>query len=325
MDFQIKVLLLSFSITTFISIIIIPLLTKLKIGQVERIEGPKTHIKKEGTPTMGGLAVIISIIIVTMGMYFYYAQKEEAVSSKMIPLIISTIGFGLIGFIDDFKKVVFKDTKGLSPKYKMLGLLLISALYIVYITYILNIGTETYIPFLKQYIEIPIYIYIPSAIFIILGTTNAVNLTDGIDGLSASVTTIIITCLTVIGTILDMKEITLFGTIVVGCCLGFLLFNLNPARIFMGDTGSLLLGGAMVTMTLYMQMPLILVIIALIPIIETISVILQVIYYKKTGNRIFKMTPIHHHFELCGWKENKIVTVFALITLVLSIIGILSI
>ena len=159
-----------------------------------------------------------------------------------------------------------------------------------------------------------------------LGTTNAVNLTDGIDGLSTSVAAIITTCLTVIAIILDVKEIVVFGSIIVGACLGFLIFNLNTAKVFMGDTGSLLLGGVISAMALYLQMPLILLIIAAIPVVETISVVLQVVYFKKTGGkRLFKMAPLHHHFELSGWKENKVVSVFCIFTLMLCIIGLCSI
>jgi phospho-N-acetylmuramoyl-pentapeptide-transferase len=191
--------------------------------------------------------------------------------------------------------------------------------------YILKIGTETYIPFFKTFIEIPVWIYIPFAIFVLLGTTNAVNLTDGVDGLATTVTTIIITALSVIGIITGTEEISVLGSILIGTCLGFLIFNLYPAKVIMGDTGSLLLGGVICGMALYLKMPLILVIIALIPIIETVSVIMQVAYYKKTGKRIFKMAPIHHHFELSGWNENKVVSIFGIITFILSIIAIKAI
>ena len=167
----------------------------------------------------------------------------------------------------------------------------------------------------------PMFVYIPFAIIVILATTNAVNLTDGIDGLSSSVSSIIITCLTVIGISNGVYEVSIFGSIVIGATLGFLMFNLHPAKVFMGDTGSLMLGGVISGIALYLKMPLLLLIIALIPVIETASVIIQVAYFKKTGNRIFKMTPIHHHFELSGWKENKIVIVFSLVTLLMSFIG----
>ena len=204
----------------------------------------------------------------------------------------------------------------------MFGLLIVSVAFTLYLVKILSLGTETYIPIIKQYINLPIWIYIPFAIFVLLATTNAINLTDGIDGLSTSVTTIIITALTVISIVIGVKEVTLIGCILIGACLGFLLFNLHPAKVFMGDTGSLLLGGAIAGMALYLKMPIILIVLAFVPIIETVSVMLQVAYFKKTGNRIFKMAPIHHHFELCGWKENKIVSIFSIVTLILSIVAI---
>ena len=185
----------------------------------------------------------------------------------------------------------------------------------------LKIGTDTYIPIIKTYINIPIYVYIPLAIVVILATTNAINLTDGIDGLSSSVSVIIITCLTVIGITNQIYEVSIFGSIVIGSALGFLMFNLHPAKVFMGDTGSLMLGGVISGIALYLKMPLLLIIIAIIPVLETLSVIMQVAYFKKTGNRIFKMAPLHHHFELSGWKENKVVVIFSLVTLIACFIG----
>ena len=322
MNFQLKILLLSFVLSVIFALIIIPILKKLKIGQIERTEGPQSHLKKEGTPTMGGIIMALVLLAIGIFMFFEYSKTEPDVAKKMIPLIFVTIGFGIVGFVDDFKKLVLKNTKGLKPLFKMIGLLIVAVVYTLYLTNYLNIGTETYIPILKEYITLPIWLYVPFAIFVLLGTTNAVNLTDGIDGLSTSVTTIILTCLVSISIILGIKEITIVGTILIGACLGFLLFNLNPAKVFMGDTGSLLLGGAIAGISLYLKMPLILIIIALVPIVETVSVMLQVAYYKKTGKRIFKMAPIHHHFELCGWKEGKVVSIFSLVTLVLCIIGI---
>ena len=322
MNFQVKILLLSFIISIAFSIIIIPILRRLKVGQIERTDGPESHLKKQGTPTMGGVIIAITLIVTSLFLYFYeYRQSEPEVASKIIPLVFVSLGFGLVGFTDDFKKLRYKNTKGLKPLYKMFGLLIISVIYTLFLVKFLNMGTDTYIPIIKKYVTMPIWLYIPFAIFVLLGTTNAINLTDGVDGLSTSVTTIILTCLVAISIILGVKEITIVGTIIIGACLGFLLFNLHPAKVFMGDTGSLLLGGAIAGIALYLKMPLILIIIALVPIIETVSVMLQVTYYKKTGKRIFKMAPIHHHFELCGWKEGKIVSVFSLLTLVCCIIG----
>ena len=325
MQYQNKILLLSFVASVVLSLIIVPILKKLKVGQIERAEGPQSHLKKQGTPTMGGIIMILVLILVGAFLYIDFSKDQQNTANAILPLIGVSVGFGLIGFVDDFKKLFFKNTKGLSPKAKMLGLLIVAVAYTILLTNVFNIGTDIYIPFVKQYITLPIWIYIPFAVFVMLATTNAVNLTDGIDGLATSVTTIIITCLTVISVLLGVKEVTAVGAILIGACLGFLLFNLHPAKVMMGDTGSLLLGGAIAAIALYLKMPLIIIIIAIIPIIETLSVMIQVAYYKKTGNRIFKMAPIHHHFELSGWKENKIVSVFSLITLVSCIIGLFAI
>ncbi len=326
MYFQTRILFVSFIATILLSIFIIPILRKFKIGQIEREEGPESHFSKKGTPTMGGIIIALGIIIGTIGGIIYYYHSEIEVAKRILPLLIITIGFGAIGFIDDYKKLVLRNTKGLKPSSKMLGLLIIAVGYTFYIMKVLNLGTETYIPFLKIYVNVSTWIYIPFAIFVILATTNAVNLTDGIDGLSTSVSAIIVTCLTVIAIILDVKEIIVFGSIIVGACLGFLIFNLNVAKVFMGDTGSLLLGGVIAAMALYLKMPLLLLLIAAIPVVETISVVLQVLYFKKTGGkRLFKMAPLHHHFELSGWNENKVVSIFSILTLMLCIIGLCGI
>lgn len=322
MNFQLKVLLLSFVVSVILGAIIIPILRKLKVGQIERTDGPQSHLQKQGTPTMGGIIMIIAIIIAVTGTYiFLHLSGNQKIAQKLFPMLLITIGYGLIGFIDDFKKLVLKNTDGLKPRYKMLGLLIIAVAYVLFLIYGFKIGTETYIPILKTYINIPEIIYIPFAILVILGTTNAVNLTDGIDGLSSSVSAIIITCLTVIGISNQVYEVSIFGSIVIGATLGFLMFNLHPAKVFMGDTGSLMLGGVISGLALYLKMPLLLLLIAIIPVVETLSVIIQVAYFKKTGNRVFKMTPLHHHYELSGWRENKIVVVFSLITLVACFIG----
>jgi len=321
MSYQIKILILSFLASVVVSLIVIPILRRLKVGQIERQEGPESHLKKQGTPTMGGVVMILSILAISVFMYLQYIKSEPDVAKNLIPLVLVTIGFGIIGFIDDFKKLVLKNTDGLKPAFKMLGLLIIAVGFVVYLVNFMNIGTETFIPILKQYITIPMLIYIPFAILVMLGATNAVNLTDGIDGLATSITTIIIACLTVIGIVQEIKEVVILGSTICGVNLGFLLFNMYPAKVFMGDTGSLLLGGAVASMALYLKIPLLLIVIAFIPVIETISVIMQVAYFKKTGKRIFKMTPLHHHFELSGWKENKIVTVFSIVTLALCVVG----
>ena len=325
MQYQNKILLLAFGASVILSLIIVPILRKLKVGQIEREEGPKSHLKKQGTPTMGGIIMILVIIALGGFLYYDFSKDQIEVAKSLLPLLGVAIGFGFIGFIDDFKKLILKNTKGLSPKAKMLGLLIVAVAYTIVLVYVFDIGTDIYIPFVKEYITLPIWLYIPFAVLVMLAATNAINLTDGIDGLSTSITTIMLTCLTIISILLGVKEVTAFGSILIGTCLGFLLFNLHPAKVMMGDTGSLMLGGSIAGISLYLKMPLLLLIIAIIPIIETLSVMIQVAYFKKTGNRVFKMTPIHHHFELSGWKENKVVSVFSLITLVFCIIGLFAI
>ena len=271
---------------------------------------------------MGGIIIIITMTLVVIGTYIYLSIIGETdIAHKLLPILLLTIGFGLIGFIDDFKKLVLKNTEGLKPSYKMIGLLIISVAYVIYLVYGLKIETQTYIPIIKTYMDMPVFVYIPFAIVVILGATNAVNLTDGIDGLSSSVCAIIITCLAIIGISLQLYEVSIFASIVIGSVLGFLMFNIHPAKVFMGDTGSLMLGGVISGLALYLEMPLLLLVIALIPVLETISVMIQVVYFKKTGKRFFKMAPLHHHFELSGWKENKVVVVFSVATLLLCIIG----
>ena len=315
-------MIIAFIVSIIMGFIIIPILKKRKVGQIERDDGPQSHLKKQGTPTMGGIIIIITMTLVVIGTYIYLSIIGETdIAHKLLPILLLTIGFGLIGFIDDFKKLVLKNTEGLKPSYKMIGLLIISVAYVIYLVYGLKIETQTYIPIIKTYIDMPVFVYIPFAIIVILGATNAVNLTDGIDGLSSSVCAIIITCLAIIGISLQLYEVSIFASIVIGAVLGFLMFNIHPAKVFMGDTGSLMLGGVISGLALYLEMPLLLLVIALIPVLETISVMIQVVYFKKTGKRFFKMAPLHHHFELSGWKENKVVVVFSVVTLLLCIIG----
>ena len=322
MIFEAKVLIIAFIVSIIMGFIIIPILKKRKVGQIERDDGPQSHLKKQGTPTMGGIIIIITMTLVVIGTYIYLSIIGETdIAHKLLPILLLTIGFGLIGFIDDFKKLVLKNTEGLKPSYKMIGLLIISVAYVIYLVYGLKIETQTYIPIIKTYMDMPVFVYIPFAIVVILGATNAVNLTDGIDGLSSSVCAIIITCLAIIGISLQLYEVSIFASIVIGSVLGFLMFNIHPAKVFMGDTGSLMLGGVISGLALYLEMPLLLLVIALIPVLETISVMIQVVYFKKTGKRFFKMAPLHHHFELSGWKENKVVVVFSVATLLLCIIG----
>lgn len=318
---QIIYLLIAFILTAILGKIIIPILKKLKIGQSERLDGPRAHLKKQGTPTMGGIMMIISIVVVTLAYCFLNRENKEII--PVVAIALASIGFGIVGFIDDFKKVVLRNTEGLNPKLKMLGLLIISVIYTMFLVNYTNLGTDIIIPFINYDFILPIWIYIPFTIFVMLAATNAVNLTDGVDGLAGSVSAIMITAISVIAVKLEYENISIFGAIVVGCCAGFLIYNFYKAKVMMGDTGSLLLGGVISSMTIYLKMPLWLIIIAIIPVIETLSVIFQVLYFRKTGKRLFRMSPLHHHFELTGWRENKVVAVFSLVTFVASTIAIL--
>lgn len=306
-----KIIIITFLLTVILSFLIIPILKKLKIGQVVRNDGPQTHLSKQGVPTMGGIIILISVAIMSIWGYIKFPE--------ILPILIVTLGFGLVGFVDDFIKLILKNPKGLKPMYKMLGLLIVSVFFVGYILSKQNIGTQTLIPIAKQYRELPIYLYIPFIIVVLLATTNSVNLTDGLDGLATGIVSIIMTFFTIVAAMLQKEEVVYFGSLIIGACLGFLMFNLHPAKIMMGDTGSLALGGVIGAVSIYLKMPIVLLIVAIVPVLEALSVIIQVAYFKKTGKRIFKMAPLHHHFELSGWKETKVVLVFWLITLAICI------
>lgn len=315
---QIICLIVSFILTAILGKIIIPILKKLKVGQSERLDGPRAHLKKQGTPTMGGIMMIISITIITL---IYCLVAKDNVTN-ILAILLASIGFGIVGFIDDFKKVVLKNTEGLNPKLKMLGLLIISAGYTMFLVNYSNAGTDIIIPILNYDLVLPLWIYIPFTILVMLSATNAVNLTDGVDGLAGSVCAIMITAISIISIKMGIESVSVFGAIVVGACAGFLIYNFYKAKVMMGDTGSLLLGGVISSMVIYLKNPLILILIAIIPVCETLSVILQVLYFRKTGKRLFRMSPLHHHFELSGWRENKVVAIFSGITLIASIVAI---
>ena len=321
---QIIFLIATFILTAILGKIIIPILKKLKVGQSERAEGPRAHLKKQGTPTMGGIMMIISIIIMTIIYCVFFSETQENIV-QILAVAIASIGFGIVGFIDDFKKVVLKNTEGLNPKLKMFGLLIISVIYTMFLVNYVNIGTDIIIPFINYNLNLPLWIFIPFTILVMLSATNAVNLTDGVDGLAGSVSAIMITAISIIAIKLEFIGISVYGAILVGCCAGFLIYNFHKAKVMMGDTGSLLLGGVISSMMIYLKLPLLLILIAIVPVIETLSVILQVLYFKKTGNRLFRMSPLHHHFELTGWRENRVVAVFSLITFIASTIAIFAI
>ena len=317
MNFNVNITIITFLITVILSFIIIPILKKLKVGQVVRSDGPQSHLAKQGVPTMGGIIMLIAIIIMCL--------LDIGNIKNVFPLLFVTIGFGIVGFVDDFIKLVLKNPKGLKPSYKMLGLLIISGIFLSYILIEQRVSTAIIIPILKTEVILPTIIYIPLIILVLLATTNSVNLTDGLDGLATGVVAIIMAFFTIVGVMLQKQEVIDFSNIIVGTCLGFLMFNLHPAKVMMGDTGSLALGGIVAAIAIYLKMPLILLFVAFIPVIEAVSVILQVFFYKTTGKRVFKMAPLHHHFELSGWKETKVVLLFWIITLVLCIVSIYTI
>lgn len=316
---QIIYLGITFLVTAILGKFFIPVLKKLKVGQSERADGPRSHLRKQGTPTMGGIIMMSSILIIVGIMFIINSENAK----QILPLVLASIGFGIVGFVDDFKKVVLKNTDGLNPKLKMLGLLIVATMYTVFLTQYTNVNNEIYIPLLKIYLVLPNIIYIPLIIFVMLGATNAVNLNDGVDGLCGSCSAIMLTAFSIISVKLGFPAISMFAAIIAGSCVGFLIYNFHKAKVFMGDTGSLFLGGALASIAIYLKMPLLLIIIAIIPIIETLSVIIQVMSFRFRGKRVFRMTPLHHHFELIGWRENRVVGIFALITLIASIIGIL--
>lgn len=323
MSVQIIYLIASFLLTAILGKLMIPILKKLKVGQSEREDGPRSHLKKQGTPTMGGIMMMMTIVVFTIIVCFFHQNSEFVRTILMIS--IASLGFGIVGFVDDFKKVVLHNTEGLNPKLKMLGLLIVSSVYTIFCMQYMNISTDLILPFTDFRLSLPTWIFIPFTILVMLSTTNAVNLTDGVDGLAASVCAIIVTAISIIAIKLGNVEISIFGSIVVGSCLGFLVYNFHKAKVMMGDTGSLLLGGVISSMAIYLQIPIFLLIIAIIPILETLSDILQVFYFRRTGKRLFRMAPLHHHFELTGWRENRVVGIFSLVTFVFSLIGIMAI
>ena len=317
----VKPVLIAFFISVLLSPMMIRYLHKLKFGQFIRGEGPESHLKKSGTPTMGGLIILLGIVIASL----FYVRRYPMI----IPVLFVTLGFGFIGFIDDYIKVVMKRNLGLRAWQKMFGQIIVTGIFAYYLINYTQTGTSMLIPFTHgKYLNLGVF-FIPAVFIILLGTVNGANFTDGLDGLASSVTVLIATFFTVAAIGMGHNDLAAgiwpVSCATVGSLLGFLVFNVYPARVFMGDTGSLLLGGAIAGIAIYLKMPLLLLIIALVPILETLSVIIQVTYFKKTGNRIFKMAPLHHHFELSGWKENKIVSVFSLVTLICCALGLIII
>ncbi len=314
MDFTVLwAVIIAFALTALMGPFVIPYLRKLKVGQTVRDDGPESHLKKNGTPTMGGVMIIGGMLVTSL----FYVRKYPDV----IPILLMTVGFGLIGFIDDYIKVVLKRSMGLKAYQKLILQFIVTAVFAFYMINVAGVSLELVVPFTGGETYDISWFAIPLMFLATLGTVNGSNFTDGLDGLASSVTAVIAAFFGVIA-YMEGQGVAVAAFALVGALLGFLLFNVHPASVFMGDTGSLALGGFVVAVAYMLKMPIFILIVAFIYFAEVLSVIIQVSYFKMTGGkRVFKMAPIHHHFELCGWSETRVVAVFTIITILLCIIG----
>jgi len=313
---------IAFIIAAVCGIFLIPLLHRLKFGQEIREEGPKWHQKKTGTPTMGGFIFIIAMIVaVAVGIFVFGISGDSKQLLGTVVISLAGLGFGAIGFVDDYIKVILKRNLGLRAGQKFALQFLVALGFSVWLVCGGIIDTVVEIPFVGMSIELNFFVYVPFIILVMLAAVNSVNLTDGLDGLASCITLVVGLFYCIISNIAGTNPVTILSSALVGGLLGFLIYNKFPAKVFMGDTGSLFLGGAVSAMAIYMKNPILLLLVGFAYVMETLSVIIQVAWFKKTGKRIFKMSPIHHHFEMCGWSEVKIVTVFSLVTVVLCVIG----
>lgn len=309
-------IIVAFIISAVLGPVIIPFLRKLKFGQTVRDDGPQSHLKKNGTPTMGGIIFLISVIITSCIYMKDYPQ--------IIPILFVTVGYGVIGFLDDYIKIVLKRSEGLTPSQKMLGQIIVTGVFAVYMYKFSGISMEMLIPFFPEKTLDLGFLTIPVMFLAIIGTVNGVNFTDGLDGLATSVTIMVAVFFGVVAIGVGSGTWPITAA-VIGALLGFLLFNVHPASVFMGDTGSLALGGFVAATAYMLQMPIFILIVGLIYWIEILSVIIQVGYFKIShGKRIFRMAPIHHHFELGGWSETRVVAVFTIVTAILCLIGLMA-
>ncbi|MEG2891778.1 MAG: phospho-N-acetylmuramoyl-pentapeptide-transferase [Clostridium sp.] len=295
--------------------LVIPALKKFKFGQSIREEGPESHQVKAGTPTMGGVMFIIAILITSIVVY-------RGLTGALTVALVTTLGFGIIGLLDDSLKIIRKKNLGLRAYQKLIGQVTFALILTIFAYK--TIGSDIHIPFTSKFIDLG-WFYIPFMVFVIVGATNAVNLTDGLDGLASGVTLIIGVFFAVVTFGLGKGDLSVFCGALAGGLLGFLRYNSYPAQVFMGDTGSLALGGAISALAVLLKMPFILIIVGLVYVVEVLSVIIQVTSFKLTGKRVFKMSPIHHHFEYIGWHETKIVSMFCIITAICCLIGFLAI
>lgn len=315
----ITAIIISFAVSVILCPIIIPLLKKMKFGQYIREEGPKSHQSKAGTPTMGGMIILASVIVTSL--IFIIVCKE----TRIVPVLFMVIGFGLIGFTDDYIKVVKKRNLGLTEIQKIIAQLVVTAVFCFYILEYSGLGTKTIIPFTHcMEVTMPTWLFIPFLFIAVLGTVNGANLTDGLDGLATSVTVIIAVFFTAVAIGTGLEPIT---AAFVGALLGFFLYNVYPARVFMGDTGSLALGGFVASMAFMLKMPIFILIIAFIYLAESLSDIIQVTWFKYTkkkygeGRRVFKMAPLHHHFQESGYAETQVVAAFTVVTAILCLVA----
>lgn len=307
--------LMACAICLVIGPFLIPFLHRLKFGQYIRNDGPQAHLRKKGTPTMGGLMFFLSLSLPGLILSGW--------NGKVLMALLVTLGFGLIGFFDDFIKVVMKRPLGLRAKEKLLGQVLLSAVFAYVVVVYGGRGTTVYIPGTTQGLELG-WFFIPFVVFVMVSANNAVNLTDGLDGLAAGVTIFTALAYLMLTWSWGMSELAIFAAALVGSCLGFLFFNLHPARLFMGDTGSLTLGGAIGALAVLAKAELLLPLVGGVFVIETLAVILQVLYFRFTGGkRLLRMSPLHHHFELSGWSEVRVVISFWAAAAVCACLGLL--
>ena len=305
--------LISFCLSAFLGPLMIPYLKKMRIGQTVRGDGPSAHLVKNGTPTMGGLLILLSVTVTTLLFLRDYTGTT--------PVLLLTMGFGMVGFLDDYIKVVCRRSMGLTPIQKLVGQIAVTGIFLWYLLRFTNVSLAMKVPYMPGVLLDFGWLNIPILFLVVLGTANGVNFTDGLDGLAGSVTVIVAVFFTVvaIGTNSGLEPVTCAVT---GAILGFLLFNVHPAAVFMGDTGSLALGGFVAACGYVLQMPLFIVIVGVVYLVEVISVILQVGWFNLSGGRrLFKMAPLHHHFELCGWSETRIVAIFTIVTAIMCLVG----
>lgn len=308
--------IIAFVLVMVMGPVLIPFLHKFKFGQTVRDDGPQSHLKKNGTPTMGGVMMMLAILIATL--------IRADLSTEIFMALLCMLGFGMVGFIDDFVKIKMTRSLGLTAKQKIVLQVILALVISIYKYKAIGSGIQFIVPFSQAGINIGIA-YVPVMLVVILGTVNAVNLTDGLDGLASGITAIVSIFFMVFALMIaNNMGMSQMAAATLGACIGFMWFNVNPAKVFMGDTGSMALGGAVTAFAIFTNSVLIIPIVGGIYFAEALSVIIQVLYFKKTKKRIFKMAPLHHHYEQCGWPETKVVFIFWIVSIVLAWIGVVA-